>query len=58
MKLCRIRLIGRFVLADGKEVNVHKGVRRDRGTDVYFYLYRQARQLLSCADVSAARRVS
>ena len=57
MKLRNTRIIGRFILPNGKEVNVHKGTHRDRGTDVYFYLYRNSRQFLSSAEVSASQKV-
>jgi hypothetical protein len=57
MTLTRIRILGRFRLTDGREVNVHKGIRKERGTDVYFFLYRQQRQLLSPSEVSAATRI-
>jgi len=37
MKLTKIINWGRFRMADGREVNVKRGRRLGRGTDVYFY---------------------
>lgn len=57
MKLTNIINYGRFRLADGREVNVKRGRRVGRGTDVYFYLARMQRVLLSDAEVSSATEI-
>ena len=46
MKLTRIKLWGRFRLEDGREVNIHRGSRVGRGTDVYFYTESMRREYL------------
>jgi hypothetical protein len=57
MKLTNIINWGRFRLADGREVNVKRGRRLGRGTDVYFYLSRMQRVFLSDAEVSSATEI-
>lgn len=58
MKLTRIRLMGRYRLVDGREVNIHKGVQVGRGCDVYFFLYRNSRTLISAQEFSQAKEVA
>jgi hypothetical protein len=57
MKLTNIINWGRFRMADGREVNVKRGRRLGRGTDVYFYLSSMQRVLLSDAEVSSATEI-
>jgi hypothetical protein len=57
MKLTKIINWGRFRMADGREVNVKRGRRLGRGTDVYFYLNSMQRVLLSDAEVSSATEI-
>ena len=57
MKLTNIINWGRFRMADGREVNVKRGRRLGRGTDVYFYLNSMQRVLLSDAEVSSATEI-
>ena len=57
MKLTRIKRWGRFRLEDGREVNVHRGSRVGRGTDVYFYLHRMNRVLISDLELSTATEI-
>lgn len=48
MKLTNTRLLGRYKKKpDSTPVNVYKGRRAERGTDVYYYLFRQSRVLIS-----------
>jgi hypothetical protein len=57
MKLTRIKPWGRFRLEDGREVNIHRGSRVGRGTDVYFYLNRMKRVLVSDLELSKATEI-
>ncbi len=48
MKLSNIKNSGRYRnLITGKEYNVKNGYRKERGTDLKFYLYRGSRVYLS-----------
>ena len=51
MKLTRIKPWGRFRLEDGREVNIHRGSRVGRGTDVYFYLIHRGSRVGRGTDV-------
>ena len=52
MRLKNCRLVGRYrEVATGRECNVHKGTRAERGTDHYFYLLRQKRVFISAANM-------
>lgn len=47
-KLSNLRPVGRFKNnTTGKEYNIKKGTVKDRGTDRYFYLYRQNRVFIT-----------
>lgn len=37
MKLTNIRHMGRYILSDGRKVNIKKGRKKGYGIDVYFY---------------------
>lgn len=48
MKLTKITNIGRFKnKITGREYNIKKGTNKERGTDHYFYLYRNKRVFIS-----------
>ena len=48
MKISYRYLVGRFVNPEtNRPVNIHKGVMKDRGFDVYFYTHRQKKVLVS-----------
>lgn len=51
MKLSNIRPLGRYTNSEtGKTVNVKKGKRVERGTDIIFYLYRGTRVIIQDND--------
>ena len=50
MRLTNCRLLGRYTRPDGNAVNVHKGVRVGRGTDILYYLHRNKRKVISEAE--------
>lgn len=51
MKLRNIQHLGRFEdTQTGKQVNVKVGTLFDRGTDIYFYLYKGSRKVISTKD--------
>ena len=52
MRLTNCRIVGRYAMPDGRIVNVHKGHRIERGTDILYWLYRGKRILISDAEFS------
>lgn len=58
MKLTNIKLWDRIRLSDGREVNIHRGCRVGRSTEVYFYLHRMRRVFVSEQEVRTAPRVA
>lgn len=55
MKLTRIRAVGRFHnRVTGQTVNIRKGTRVGRGTDIYFFLHRGVRQYVDENEIHAS----
>lgn len=57
MRLTRCYFYGRYQLPDGRVVNIHKGILVGRGYDVFFYIYRQRRVVVSASDISSKNEI-
>lgn len=57
IRLQNLRKMGRFKLADGREVNIHSGTKPRRSEKLYFYLYRGSRVFVPTVDYFKLEKV-